>query len=180
MTEPFKLRVLYALTDVLKTITPAAGYTFDMSDVDRGDGVSVPRVYRGRLWFGDDDPIPMISVVEGVAPGELVEEPPEDTPTAEYDWNLLIQGFVDDDPQHPTDPAYRLMADVRRRLVLERRRTVGMGDKAILGFSGGANNILDLRIRPGVVRPADDVSAKAYFWCNLILRITDNAAKPNE
>lgn len=177
---PFKLRVLHALTDCLKTITPANGYVFDMSDFDPGDGVMTSRVYRGRMAFGDDgdgggDPVPMLSVLEGVQPGDEVSEPPVNAVVGEYAWPLIVQGFVQDDKVNPTDPAYVLLADVRRRLVQEKKRRVGHS-RNILGFD--ENNVIDLHVGTGVVRPADDVSAKAWFWLSLELTILDNADDP--
>ena len=177
---PFKLKLVRAVTEHLKGITPANGYVSDLSDFDPGDGVMMSRVYRGRMWFGDNDPIPMVSMLEGTSPADDVAEQPEETPTGEYWWSNIIQGFVDDDPANPTDPAYILMADVRRRLIGERKRKNVMHtpDPFGLGPDTGKNCIIDLRVGPGVVRPADDVSAKAWFWLSLDLRIVDNAAEP--
>lgn len=178
MTQPlpFKLRAMYALTDIIKEVTPANGYRFDMADFVDGDGVTVPRVYRGRAWFGDSDPIPMVSILEGANPFDITEEAPMDTAAAEYDWNLSVQVFVDDDKLHPTDPAYLLLDDIRKRLVLERRRKMpGTHQPDPLGLGAGKSRIYDLRVRPGVVRPADDISSKAYGWLTVTLRIVDNA-----
>jgi len=177
---PFKLRVLHALTDCLKTITPANGYVFDMADFDPGDGVMTSRVYRGRMWFGDDgegggDALPMLSVLEGVSPADEGAEPPVNAVVGEYAWPLMIQGFLEDDKANPTDPAYVLLADVRRRLVQEKKRRIGP-NRNILGFD--ENRLIDLQVGAGVVRPADDVSAKAWFWLTLTLTILDNADDP--
>lgn len=174
---PFKLRVLHALTDCLKTITPANGYQFDLSDFDPGDGVMTPRVYRGRMYFGDSDPLPLVSILEGVSPADEAAEPPVNAVVGEYQWPLLIQGFVEDDKANPTDPAYVLLADVRRRVVQEKKRkTVDGRSRNILGFD--ENRLIDLSVGAGVVRPADDVSAKAWFWLSLTLTILDNADNP--
>ena len=178
MILPFKSRVLNALTAALKGIHPDAelDYYTDMRDFD-GDR---SRVFRGRAWFGESDPLPMISILEGVSPADEVAEPPVDTTTGEFDWPLTIQGFVDDDPLNPTDPAYLLLADVRQCLAAERVRKVPGGrmpDPLGLGIDG-KNRITSITIGPGVVRPADDVSSKAYFWLSLVVRVVDNAAAP--
>jgi hypothetical protein len=131
------------------------------------------------MWFGDNDPLPMISVLEGVDPADEVAEPPAvNTVAAEYDWPLIIQGFVNDDPAHPTDPAYKLLADVRRRLIAERKRktTTTIRTRSVSGT--GKNCVTGLRVGAGVVRPADDVSAKAWFWLTLTPRIIENAEDP--
>lgn len=180
---PFKLRVLHALTDCLKTITPANGYVFDMADFDPGDGVMTSRVYRGRMAFGDDgdgggDPLPMISILEGVSPADEVAEPPVNSVVGQYRWPLLVQGFLEDDKQNPTDPAYVLLADVRRRLVQEKKRgrNPNRAERTIFGFT--ADKIIDLHVGAGVVRPADDVSARAWFWLSMEIEIIDDADKP--
>lgn len=181
MSDPFKLRVLKALTAALKTITPTNGYVSDLADFDPGDGVAMSRVFRGRAWFGESDPIPMISVLEGVTPAEEVAEPPVDMATGEFDFEILVQGFVDDDPLNPTDPAYVLLADVRRRLAEELHRkapeTRGMPDPLGLGM-GAKSRVTEMRIGPGVVRPADDVSNKAWFWLSVTIRMVDDPTDP--
>lgn len=174
----FQLRALRALTAAIKEITPDNGYLNDLSDFtdDAGDH---ERVFRGRAWFGEDDVLPMVSILEGTTPAGEVSEPPVDTTSGEYDWEILVQGFVNDDPAHPTDPAYSLRADVRRRLAVERiRKQVGSHQLDPFGMGAGKNRITGLVIGTGVVRPADDVSAKAYFWMTLKLRVFENAADP--
>lgn len=177
--DPFKIRVLTALTDTLKTITVANGYRFDLANYTAEDGVQQSRVFRGRAWFGDTDPLPMLSVLEPEE-GGLVAPAPTQSPISEYDWPLLVQGFVSDDPANPTDPAYVLLADVRRRLAVERtRKSPGTNQPDPLGLGlDGVNRITGLSFNTGVVRPADDVSSVAYFWLMLELRVVDNAADP--
>jgi hypothetical protein len=178
--DPFKLRVLKALTNVIKEVTPANGYTFNLADFDPGDGVDSPRVFRGRPWFGDSDPIPMVSILEPIEEADLLFTPGPDDTSGSYEWPLLVQGFVADDPDHPTDPAYRLMRDVRRRLVGEKARPATDRPNQLdpLGsrqFNLSGCRVSDLRVSTGKVRPADDVSAKAYFWLVVTLTITEDA-----
>jgi len=181
---PFRLRLLYAITNALKEITPANGYSTDLSDFDPGDGTPMTRVFRGRAWFGDSDPLPMVSVLEGSSPAESVEDEPMETRAGEYDLTLIVQGFVDDDKLNPTDPAYFLMADVRRRLAEERarRRPANSGSNGLDPFGlwspAAKNRIVDVRVGPGVVRPADDISSRAYFWLGLRVRLVDSADTP--
>lgn len=177
--QPFKLRALTALTDAIKTITPANGYVMDLADDVDEDALHPERVFRGRAWFGDSDPLPMVSVLEGTSPADDVGEPPVDTTTGEYDWAIMVQGFIKDDPTHPTDPAYHFLADVRRRLAVERtRKAAGSNQPDPFGMGRGRNRITSIKIGPGVVRPADDVSAVCYFWLTVILRVVDNASEP--
>lgn len=163
MPDPTRLRVLKALTDVLASITPANGYQHDLTG----------SVFRGRDIFGYNDPLPMISILE-----QIEDDPrdqgavPVDSPVQHAAWTLQIQGFVQDDRDNPTDPAHHLMAEVKKRLIEERirhrqRDIFGMGDV-----------VTDLRLSHGVVRPADEVSDKAYFWLRMTLTLVENLAEP--
>ena len=180
-TLPFKLRVMRALTDTLKDISTADGYHYNLADDADPDAKHPTRVFRGRAWYGDSDPIPMLSILEGVNPADEVAEPQATNPKGAYDWPCLIQGFVNDDPVNPTDPAYLFLADVRRRLAVERERkqsgSLSQSDPFGMG-AAGPNRVVGLTIGPGVVRPADDISARAYFWLTITLRIVDDASAP--
>lgn len=174
--DPLKLHILKGMTAALKEITVANDYKVDLSDLPAGsDGVVVPRVYRGRAWFGDTDPLPMVSILEGVS--DEVAEPAQQTPTGEYLWPINVQGFVKDDPLNPTDPAYVLLADVRRRLAIEMKRKTTLHDADVFGL-GLKSRLTIHQIGFGVVRPADDLSSHAYFWLTVILRVVDNPATP--
>lgn len=180
MTLPFRLNVLHRLTEMLKEITPANGYASDLADYDYGDGAMIARVYRGRSWFGDNDPIPLISVLEYPDAAEPLSEPPQETPSSEIDWKLAVQGWVTDDKENPTDPAYILLADVRRRLSQERTKKFGnQPDPLGMGLGRALpNTVIKISVGTGVVRPADEISAKAYFWLGVTLRISENAETP--
>lgn len=160
-TDPFRLRVLKALTAALREITPANGYKHDLSS----------SVFRGRNLFGDDDPVPMVCILEASD-----EESQVDSPRGSGDqygpWPLLIQGWSDDDSDNPTDPAHHLLADVKARLAVERQRDRG---NDILGM-GGLVDKLDFSA--GVVRPVDAWSAKAYFWLRVDLTVVEDVTKP--
>lgn len=184
-TEPFRQRVLTAITNTLKTITPDNGYKNNLADDLLPTADHPTRVFRGRAWFGDNDPIPMLSVLEAPDEADDFLDEPFDGKQEGGEWRLLVQGFVNDDPFNPTDPAYRLLADVRRRLLAERRRKhptarnqsdpFGMG---VVNANASGNAVLDLTVGKGAVRPADDVSAKAYFWLVLTIKMIENGDKP--
>lgn len=161
MADPFRLKVLKALTAVLETITPANGYTHDLSG----------KVFRGRDIFGDDDPLPMVSILEAIEQSEDVA-PPNSSPEFKGPWELLIQGFVENDRANPSDPAHVLMAEVKKALAQERVK-----DRQYDIFGLG-NRVFQLRISPGVVRPPDDVSAKAYFWLRITIEMVENLMDP--
>lgn len=168
MPDPFRLRALKNLTALLGGISVANGYKTDLAG----------RVFRGRLHFGDDDPVPMVSILEPPAPHEGLDLP-EGASLFNGWMDLVVQGFVDDDADNPTDPAYVLLADVRQALAAEKRRaeTASHGSTGVrlLGMEG---KVVDLEIGLGVVRPADETSDKAYFWLPLRLRIAENALTP--
>lgn len=176
--DPFRLRLQMALAGALSSISIADGYHFDLAD----------KVFRGRDLFGDEsDPLPMISILEPPLPLEQLRSPPLAVESS-GDYDLLIQGFVKDNPTHPTDPAHLLMADVKRRLAVEKARQIpnsgGTGDPFGMGrgqiVNGKpVNSVTEIRIGPGVVRPPEHgVSTKAFFWLGLTLKIVEDISQP--
>lgn len=149
-----KLQVLIALCEHLRGIRPENGYDIDISQA----------VFRGRATFGDDDPIPMISILEN---------PRQDgTKTAatngvvrSQQWSLLMQGWSADDDENPTDPAYEFLYDVERRLseITQTEPISGRPvDKDIYLLGGLISN---LTVGDAVVRPPEpQVSSKAFFF----------------
>jgi hypothetical protein len=169
-TEPFRLRVLKALSTALEDVCP--------------------NVFRGRLYFGDSDPLPCISILEAPVPLEQLEAPLSATASS-GDWVLLVQGFVKDDKKNPTDPAQQLLAATKKRLMDENKRVLpgSRGTPDPLGFGEGqivddkkvGNAITKLLVGPGVVRPPEDgISSKAYFWLTLTLKIVEDISRPFE
>lgn len=168
MPEPFRLSVLKNLTSLLQTITPANGYSFDMSE----------SVFRGRAIYGDDDPVPMISIIETPIPEDAIAAPVE-AHDSYSDWNLLVQGWVADDPLNPTDPAHYLMAEVKQALAKEKLKyrtfTPGNPGPGLLNMSGKVDKII---VGTGVVRPADELNAHANFWLSISLKIVEDNLNP--
>lgn len=176
--DPFRLRVQTALASTIASISIAGGYHFDLADA----------VFRGRDLFGDlSDPVPLISILEPPLPLDQLRAPPLASESS-GDWDLLIQGFAKDDPAHPTDPAHLLMADVKQRLAVEKKRIVpgtmgqpdpfGMGKGQIVNGKA-VNSITEIRIAHGVVRPPEHgVSTKAFFWLALTIKIVEDISQP--
>jgi hypothetical protein len=162
------MRVLKALTSCLLEITPANGYLHDL-----GPQPGWPRgkVFRGRVLFGPKDPLPMLAVLETPLQPEQIPTAP-DNPARNGGWDLTIQGFVDDDFENPTDPAQYLVADVIRRLAVEKRKNFNF---ALFGMGDVVTN---LSIGVPVVRPPDELSAKAYFYLPVALTIAEDLDKP--
>lgn len=158
---PFRLRVLHNLTSLLETVNPSNGFQYDV----RGC------VFRGRDTFGPQDPLPMVSILEAPIPLETILS--RNTNAASSgDWELLIQGFVPDDPLNPTDPAHHLMAEVKSVLVAEKQKNRG---RDMLGMG---NRIMEMKIGQGTVRPADEATDKAFFWLTLTLKMGEDLSDP--
>lgn len=170
--DPLRLRVQKALTACLEAVTPTNGYTFDLS----------ASVFRGRTLFGETDPLPMVSILEAPeAPDQLPSG--SDNTKALGDWDLLLQGFVEDDLANPTDPAHKLAAEVRRALVGERRKRdlilVDSGNTLGIRGPNGVSRVADMKIGAPVVRPPDgEISAKAFFWMRLTLTLAEDLENP--
>lgn len=169
MTDiPLRLRIQIALAAALETINPDNEYTHDL----RG------KVFRGRLMFGDSDPLPLVSILEPPTAPDQLPQPPNGT-VSNGEWDLLVQGFVEDDKRNPTDPAHYLMAEVKQCLALAKEQPEldrqERGDTThILGIPA----ITRLNIGAGVVRPADEISANAYFWLNITLGLAEDLLTP--
>jgi len=172
--KPFRLRILIALTDLLRAITPANGFQFDLSTTSDGD----KRVVRGRLFLGDSEPPYMISLIE---PPSAVEPRPNTGPDnvkRATEWDILIQGWARDaGPNEECDLAYALVADVHKALAAEmvKTRTGRPGATNILGFG---DKITKLTIGTPVVRPSEEVSGYGQFFTILTMQIVEDMADP--
>lgn len=173
LPDPFRLRVLKAISGALAEITPANGWRADLG----GDGTQAQRsrghVARGRIAFGDDEPLPLVSVLEPPIPLDVLLITGDNT-SSSGDWELLVQGFVVDDEQNPSDPAHQLMAEVKMRLITEQRRDNGNNK---LGMKG---KVMEMNIGQGAVRPADETSSKCFFWLILRLKLVEDLSNPYE
>lgn len=165
--DPLRLQIVKALSASMMQITPANGYRLDL-----GPNAKFPRgkVFRGRLRYGPKDPLPMLSILEAPIPKDPVVTRGENVRSA-GDWELLLQGFTDDDLENPSDPAHDFMAQVKHRLVQEKRASRG---HSILGFP----QIAEMFIGQGAVRPPEDTSEKAFFWLTLTLKLAEDLDKP--
>lgn len=168
---PFRLQILKNLTDTLKSVRPANGYTFDLTN----------DVYRGRVWYSDDDPLPLVSILE---PPQAIEpnRTQADNSGRDGEWDVLIQGWVEDDKDNPTDPAYLLAAEVVKALAGEKTRwRAGTRTPDVFGLGAGfgnPNGIEHMSIGAPVVRPADDTSARACFYLIVTFKIAEDISNP--
>lgn len=167
MADSYRLAVLKALTAHLQSITKANGYDYDL-----GPDGAFPngKVFRGRTLFGEGDPVPLVSILESPR-SDIGSFAGENGSERKENWSLLIQGWVADDVENPTDPAYGLMDAVERQLARLIKTSGHTGDalypdEYLLGRSVG-----DIQVLPGVVRPPmEQVSSKAFFY--LPVRVT--------
>ena len=128
-------------------------------------------MFRGRIKYDDGDKLPFASILEAPIPLEVVQSR-GDNDKSTGGWELLIQGFVDDDKRHPTDPAHHLMAEVKAVLVKDKRADRA---KNMLGMRG---RVFEMYIGQGAVRPPDEASDKAFFWLTLTLNMAEDLADP--
>lgn len=165
--DPLRLRVLKKLGEELQKITPANGYNVDLTR----------KVFRGRDVFDRNDPVPMVSILESILEKDQLQALPGGS-TKAGPWELLIQGWAEDDKDNPTDPAYHLLAQVQRRLVEITRMPYADANRRGCDILQMGGIITALRFSRGVVRPADDVSSKAYFWLKVELDLVENLLDP--
>lgn len=174
VSDPVRLHIIKTMCEGFRTITPANGYVMDFSGAE---GTDDNKVFRGRTIFGANDPLPAISVLESPIPLDLIPSP-ADSALSAGPWELVIQGFFEDDKDNPCDQAYVGLADVKRYLALERKKVNAHRDEdAIFGLG---RVVTGMNIGQGVVRPPDEISAKAYFWLTLALDIAEDLEEPYE
>lgn len=168
MADSIRLAVLKQLTTYLATeISIANDYSHDMTR----EGVE--HVWRGRFYTGPKMSLPAISILEGVNPDREPDTVGNQHDMQKDSWILLVQGWVDDDNENPTDPAHALLADVKMAMSKYAQKMVN------LEFAGTPwTNVVQIIIEPGVVRPPDQISDKAYFWMRIVLQITEPTDDP--
>lgn len=167
MADSKQLQILKALTTHLEGITPGNGYDFDLS----------ASVFRGRQTYGENDAIPMLSIIESLQP-DTGPQPADETNVTRFElWILLLQGFIQATVSNPTDDAYNLKAAVEKRLaeIVEKQngRPVHPDVYRLNGL------IADLSIGPGLVSgPRAEVSAYSFFYLPLGVGLVVNVADP--
>lgn len=172
-SEPFRLRFMIALTGALEEIDSSDGYVNDM------DG----KVFRGRRLYGSGDPLPMLSLIEDTKLFERLNGP-DGLAVGVGDWRVIVQGFVEDDPQNPSDPAYRLASDTVRRLAeirqahAEAQRTQNGVSMLGIGSKAEGNMVTDMTIGSPVLLLADEVSDKAGFGLPIVFKTVENLTNP--
>lgn len=181
---PLRLQIIRALTEVIKQVNPTnlmipgdvtSRYEFDLRD-DTETAPARPRVTRGRLHLGDNDPLPMVAIIEPpmAIEGVSTQKQPDNTARAGQ-WDLIVQGWHKDDPWNPSDVGYQMMQEVRYAIAKEKKRGRN-GDTMILGFD--QTKIQNMTIGAPVIRPNEYISEQAVFYFLLTLTICEDTASP--
>lgn len=161
MADPIRLTVLKKLTTHLAGIATIDGNNYDLEDA----------VFRGRTIFGDNDPLPMLSILEAPrAEGSIYAGNFE---VKSDKWQLLIQGWTDDDAENPTDNAYLLADDVEKRLgMIIAMRPDNSGRALYPTIYLLEGSIINLEFGPPIIRPPmEQVSSKAFFYLPVTLSL---------
>lgn len=175
MPDAFRLRLMKGITEALKQITPANGYTHDLSDYTDSAGRTAERVFRGRDVFGQNDPLPMLAILEDPRAPEAFNGSTTSA-KAQNTFRVLIQGFVRDDKNHPLDPAYALAAEAIKVIAVAKAANSG-----ILGLNQKMRSpcVTSVQIGQPVHRPGkDEVSEHAYFLFGLTLLLAEDLENP--
>ena len=152
MADHPKLAALKKLTTLLEGITIADGYSVDLAG----------KVFRGRMVFGDDDPVTMVSFIEQPVQdyGEMVGA----NQGRAYEFGVILQGFTTDDPLNPSDPMYEMSKDIEARLsMISEQAKNGQPVYPDIYLLNGTINTF--KFSPGIVRPPDgNVSKRALLY----------------
>jgi len=161
-----RLGILKQLTDYMSAeISIANGYQHDLAGC----------IFRGRIWYSADDPIPLISILEGINPDQNPQTAGYGQDLQSDKWVLLIQGWCEDDPINPTDPGHILMGDVKMALGKLRQALANM---LYMGTGTAFEYVAEIEIEPGVVRPPNDLSIHAFFWLRAVLTTVEEVSSP--
>jgi hypothetical protein len=171
VSDSKRLTTLKRLTTYLvNEITVANGYKHDLD---------VTKVVRGKMLFTAGAPLPMISINESPNPDRFPTRAGEHAGNGVQrdKWTLLMQGWVEDDMDNPTDPAYELMADTKKalaKLVACDRN----GDPVDPTNFNLGNIVAGIEYEPGTVRAPEQASDKAFFWMRVILNFVEDKNDP--
>ena len=165
-----RLEILQALTSHLEAAT------YDPGGDD--ETLLTDRVFRGRTVFGEEVTAPFLVILE--RPRQILPQVGGGEGTRRKDeWQLLLQGFADDDRANPLDPAYQLLAAVELQLArLVSQKDNGGGPEHPTEYLLG-RRVAGVTFEQAIVRPPDnDVSDTAYFYLPVTIRVATNMESP--
>jgi hypothetical protein len=178
MPDSKLLRCMKHLAAILQGANPdnedpifQAPYTLDL----RG------KVFRGRSEIGNEVEKPFMALNEPPKPAAAVFAG-EGAQVSRSGRQVLVQGFAQEDPENPGDPAYELMAVAQSRLarvnaIVQDGMRQGEGlypDDYLLG-----GKLTGFQILEGVVQPpSQQVSNTAFFYLPVVLELVTDPANP--
>lgn len=162
MGDPIKLILLKSLTALLEGIDVIDGSAVNMTG----------SVFRGRSVFGDDDPLPMISILESPRNTDGLRAAEYGLENL-YTWGLMVQGWVKDDKINPTDPAYHLAEAVKNRLKLVTAlRADNSGRPLDKNVYLLGSKVVEFLVGEPIIRPPiDNLSSKAFFYMQIDVQL---------
>ena len=172
MADPVRLQIKIKLAEWLEGITPANGFQHDLSSTD-----GTVRVFRGRDKFGEGDPLPCAAIIEPLNPDRDIDETGAGRVVNEA-LILMIQGWAAPDQAqvHLTDPADRLLADLKKRMGALMGNDLPPHELQPWHNLYGLVN--DIRVEPGTVRPPDQFSSLAYCYFRIAMGFVEKIDDP--
>lgn len=164
MADSKRLTILKAITGQLETILVANGYQHDMNG----------RVFRGRADFGSETDWPFVGVFE-VRPDDNMNR--ADDSVQKDLWTLGIQGVIESDTTHPTDPAHHLLADIRKALGQVLRPDTPVAPNPLYMFG---NLIADMTVDGGVTFNPEELQRAAVCILKLSINLVETMEDPYE
>lgn len=163
-----QLVIMQRLTTLMEGITPANGYSYDLTG----------KVYRGKVVFGAGETPPFITILESLRPDPQPDEAGYERLIREERWELLIQGWTVTSQPHPTDELYNFKAAIEHRL----SRIVAMDNQGNPVYPDDyrlGRILTGARLGPGVVRQATpQTSGTEALYLPCIVRYKANVADP--
>ena len=169
MIDSKRLEVLKALTALLNTVTEDNGYQHDLS----------ASVVRGVPVISANASLPLVSIIE-FPQVEFTSQWVGNGRRYKHSLDLMIQGWTDvpdgeDGDMNPTDPCYRLLADVQKCLarIMDDGGSGNPGPDYMLG-----NRATRFDMTPGIVRPADENSSVPCFYLRVRIEVAETTSDP--
>jgi hypothetical protein len=184
LSDTKQLVILKLMTAHLEGITFDAVVPTDDFESDNAQQTYTltGKVYRGRTIFGAEEGAgPFISILEGKKPDNLPPEVGYANLERYEDWHLLVQGWMDDDPETPLDNLYRFKGAVESRLAMIVAVDTQF-DRPLypdIYLLGGL--VSEVRIGPGIVRPTTPTPGGTEgFYLPVIVTFAINVANPTD
>lgn len=172
---PKELAVLMRLTELLERIAPT---NIDPATTLPFTNDLTGKVFRGRTVIGAQETRPYFGLLEDPKPVDGQPAGPDGVKRL-VKKGLLLQGFSQDDPVNPLDPAYFLKAQAEQMLsrIIAVKQSNGNPAFPEDHMLGGL--LTSFTIGTGVVRPSDpNVSPTAFFYMPLVVGMVTDATQP--